>query len=738
VYAQLKDTKASIEKWVTTKIEQVQQTVSLRITSEINRMISLITTTSQKLNNKIERQAKNVNVLYHRVDDMNITDLEEAMLETKITTLKSSLQEEIQSILDQQKEAFNSEMNELKKNLDNTNNRYRYLLQENYELRKEITMLQEKDEPSGNEHVEAVIQQVKDLTEMIYQIKKLQTEHSYKIKDTKSVLGTSMEQAQNATDKVKNFQHMVDSLDKRMSSVHHTTKSCEYQIKVTENNLEELRIFTKNEVKQMLTQQQNWQKQLDEMKNSKKNANPSTPVPNRENTQVKSVNIPTASATATTLASTTAERTPNPYPPRTPKKEYSNPFDMFPSTPTQSKPMSTDKGDKFNPVDLTTAILDHTVNTKPPVLPSYNPKHSFKKWQYMCLLEFSTSKSPYYKSFVTVGENEVTILNPSLTKDQKKDLFALLNKAMKPENLEFIDFSVIARSDGVELWNLCQSRYAPLEKSVYEKKLLERDFEAMKKGNKETYDDFLKRVEAQSSHLATYGIHPTDQDKALTLLKGLKSEKLEAPILSITYQDSNYDIWVKPGNLKHTLKKAKSLMFHKSEIEKSIASPKPSYADKARETQGTQGKGTSTGSNAGGKTSGTNQRTPNANLEQFKKEMQQCNTLQSQIDKLFEWKAKEKEGCSCHPGLKHKFFNCFDVCRICDENGWMEALVEAKMRNDKRVTFSKGEELIKKLNDKVAAKKAAMHPTPGDANQSSPEDESSDESSSQNTDSTDE
>ena len=118
--------------------------------------------------------------------------------------------------------------------------------------------------------------------------------------------------------------------------------------------------------------------------------------------------------------------------------------------------------------------------------------------------------------------------------------------------------------------------------------------------------------------------------------------------------------------------------------------------------------------------------------------MQQCKTLQSQIDKLFEWKAKEKEGCSCHPGHKHKFFNCFDVCRICDENGWMEALVEAKMRNDKRVTFSKGEEKIKKLNNKVAAKKAAMHPTPGDANQSSPEDESSDESSSQNTDSTDE
>ena len=221
VYAQLKDTKASIEKWVTTKIEQVQQTVSLRITSEINRMISLITTTSQKLNNKIERQAKNVNVFYHRVDDMNITDLEEAMLETKITTLKSSLQEDMQTILDQQKEAFNSEIIELKKNLDNTNNRYRYLLQENYELRKEITMFQEKDEPSGNEHVEAVIQQVKDLTEMIYQIKKLQTEHSYKIKDTKSVLGTSMEQAQNATDKVKNFQHMVDSLDDRINRVHH-------------------------------------------------------------------------------------------------------------------------------------------------------------------------------------------------------------------------------------------------------------------------------------------------------------------------------------------------------------------------------------------------------------------------------------------------------------------------------------------------------------------------------------
>ena len=89
------------------------------------------------------------------------------------------------------------------------------------------------------------------------------------------------------------------------------------------------------------------------------------------------------------------------------------------------------------------------------------------------------------------------------------------------------------------------------------KKQLERAFENLKKGTNKSPDDFLKRVEAQASTLATYDIFPTDQDKALTLLKGLQSNKLEAPILSVTYNDSNYNIWVKPDNLKHTFGKSK-------------------------------------------------------------------------------------------------------------------------------------------------------------------------------------
>ena len=83
----------------------------------------------------------------------------------------------------------------------------------------------------------------------------------------------------------------------------------------------------------------------------------------------------------------------------------------------------------------------------------------------------------------------------------------LFNKALKSKNLEFFDFSVIARSDQLELWQLCESRYAPMEKSSYEKKQLERDFETMKKG---TNEDFLKRVEIQASNLVAYGIFCTD------------------------------------------------------------------------------------------------------------------------------------------------------------------------------------------------------------------------------------
>ena len=128
-------------------------------------------------------------------------------------------------------------------------------------------------------------------------------------------------------------------------------------------------------------------------------------------------------------------------------------------------------------------------------------------------------------------------------------------------------------------------------------------------------------------------------------------------------------------------------------MEKSLPKTQ-TYADKARMAPGSSGSS---------KTTRTRPKTPNPNITQFKQEMATCKTQQSLIDKLFKWKAKERDGCSLHPGSKHKLFNCFETCRICNENGWMDALVEAKMWNDQKVVCAnKGEDAPKKLQEKIA------------------------------------
>ena len=158
-------------------------------------------------------------------------------------------------------------------------------------------------------------------------------------------------------------------------------------------------------------------------------------------------------------------------------------------------------------------------------------------------------------------------------------------------------------------------------------------------------------------------------------------------------------------------------MFHKSEIEKAYAGATPkattTYADKLR-TQSTQPtQKVQQTPPAQGKSPTL---LPNANIPQLKTELTGCKDFQALIDKLFEWKIKDKEGCSLHPGLRHKFFNCFELCHVCDENNaWMDAHVKAKMRNKQRATrATKGEEALKKLNDKVPPPIGSKegHPTP--------------------------
>mmetsp|Transcript_3574 Transcript_3574/g.4956 ORF Transcript_3574/g.4956 Transcript_3574/m.4956 type:complete len:178 (+) Transcript_3574:287-820(+) len=123
-----------------------------------------------------------------------------------------------------------------------------------------------------------------------------------------------------------------------------------------------------------------------------------------------------------------------------------NPFNIFEpqsiakTPPIQPKieptyPKSAPLSSRYDPIDLMTT-LDPSTQSHKPVLPLYNPKYSYKKWQWLCLPEFATSKSKYYKSFV-ISKKMVILFYPAMLQDKKSNLFALLNKVIKPEDLEF-------------------------------------------------------------------------------------------------------------------------------------------------------------------------------------------------------------------------------------------------------------------------------------------------------------
>ena len=570
------------------------------------------------ITNRVDTNEKDINIINHKIDDINSTELEEMTLKTKLDSLVEGMKEEI---LEETKFEFLplwKKYKALEEKYEKLNTKYNYMVKENFSLHNDIAMLREDmaninstikeefekmgKENTKNNKYDKIKEDVTMLLDSKSTMQRTLTEHSYRIKDTKQIVTTCIK-------KSEDIENITDILDENIQIVREKANVNSNDIEEVQLTLETIRNFTKNELKSVLQTQKELVDSVQQLKNQQQSAPP--------------IEIDTNTAPT--------KHRDNPYVSKTPAKVPStvNPFDMFdihqkvtPSIQPKKEPtypQSAPPTSKFDPIDLTT-LWETTNQSTKPVLPSYNTKYSFKKWQSLCLLEFSTSKSKYYKSFVVSSDSGEKILDPTMSTDKKSDLFALLNKAIKAENLGFLDHSIIARSDGLELWKLCESRYAPAEKSPLEKKQLERTFENMKKGKNESPDDFLKRIETQVTTLATYGIYPTHQDKALTLLKGLQSDKLEGPILSVTYNDSNYNIWVKPDNLKHTLEKAKSLILHKTEMQKYL--PKnETYADKAKLGQETGG---GTGNSPGNNTNaGKAQflRNANAQILQFKNEM---------------------------------------------------------------------------------------------------------------------
>ena len=96
--------------------------------------------------------------------------------------------------------------------------------------------------------------------------------------------------------------------------------------------------------------------------------------------------------------------------------------------------------------------------------------------------------------------------------------------------------------------------------------------------------------------------------------------------------------------------------------------------------------------------------------------MKDCPNQQTRINKIFQWKSKDKEWCSLCPNMKsHKFIRCDVLCKICADNNWTEDLVKTKLRNQlfakkkqQQEESSKPGVAAKHLDKKVAARKAEL------------------------------
>ena len=411
----------------------------------------------------------------------------------------------------------------------------------------------------------------------------------------------------------------------------------------------------------------------------------------------------------------------------------------------------------LTPIDLTT-ILNHTSQIKP-VFPSYKPEvMTVTKWQFMCMLKLSSCTNPYYSSFVTIDENGSNIMDPNMSVEKRASLFSLIQDALPHAklNLEFITESMIQNANGLTLWKTCGLRFAAKKKGHYEKEELKAEFKSLNKNDNESNASFLKRIEQKANELALHDINLKAHEKALTLLKGLKSEYLRNPIVAIMQDDGNgkYKDWIVEDDLMHTLNKAESRIKYE-QAAAALLNPKKTPVLNPYKPVPNPYKAAVLAGRAPGSTPAAPKLSKSSPVltakQQLIQEMKACPDQQKRINKLFQWKAKEKDGCILHPNLKlHKFLRCDDVCDLCAVNGWTEDLVETKLRNqmfakkklqEENATSSSStttsRDTIKQIEKEVAARKAAMEAEQAQSPiNGPPEDEDEEDNRSQETRST--
>ena len=133
---------------------------------------------------------------------------------------------------------------------------------------------------------------------------------------------------------------------------------------------------------------------------------------------------------------------------------------------------------------------------------------------------------------------------------------SLLNKL----DTTFITIDVLNRADGLKLWDMIIEEYRPTPKDELELDDLKQSFLQLSILTNENDAAHIERFQKKIKMMEHYDITPSQPQQVIVFLKGLKDNRLTAPILELRQKPtlSIYSDWIKPRNLRHSLERARN------------------------------------------------------------------------------------------------------------------------------------------------------------------------------------
>ena len=131
----IKSTVKNLETWTTKSLDILKNAM----TQDVKLMENYL----RVITNRVDTNEKDINIINHKNDDINSTELEEMTLKTKLDSLVEGMKEEI---LEETKFEFLplwKKYKALEEKYEKLNTKYNYMVKENFSLHNDIAMLRE-------------------------------------------------------------------------------------------------------------------------------------------------------------------------------------------------------------------------------------------------------------------------------------------------------------------------------------------------------------------------------------------------------------------------------------------------------------------------------------------------------------------------------------------------------------------------------------------------------------------